>query len=1121
MANIGNLNSILGFLKQMGANNIDNSTIQDKLKGKNLKDFDRDGNGSVSTNEFALTLSEIFDLDDVDENSNDFKDAEDLLKGLNGTDSNSDGEISQSEFDELGLGQLDETDGTDGTDGTNGANSSSGNSGANKAGSSKAPSANNGGTTSPGVDKIDKDSLQNKTADEIASDRSSTLSDLSAAEAEKQNSTAKKAVDDAKEAYDKTVEELESEDEDVQAQIDDIRSRKEANDTAISDKNSQISNINGDISSKESEISDIDSQISSLKEPSESDYMHEVGEGEDKHQEVDQAAYNAAKAEYEQQKAALEEQKQAAEDELTNLQQELEAAEGELQSLEEQGAEIDQELSELLTNEKDNISGAEEAQAALQAYNEAQEAYENETKQIDENIQTLRDNLNTLDTALNEKRAEELRTSEDAWENTDFSNYQPETLAKIMEAYDNGKSEDEPSFLEKASEMLDSNDEEQQKKYDTIVDSLVTQAAKDEKVADKLQSQLNKELNSENPNTRLLDSIIKASENNKLGLANIAAKYDEVNGANSFESSLSNVYSDANSVANIMEAINTANEMKEEVSSLERNTQNTDTASEEESEASADSDVSEETQSYPEFEDKTYDEIVQIIQDKIDTSNLPETGTVGDAYVQRDENNNIVGISYDTFDDSGHYTGKITFDANGKLSSTTNFDKDGNKTYSQYRADGTLKSKEHTEFDEYGNLVDNYTYDYSEDGKTLEEFTQYNTSGDVVYSEEYSYLNGDENLPSEYKMYDSNHNLVYGIKATYDSNFNKIESCTYNSQGETTETRKYAYDDKGNQINKTTYNQDGNIVEIRDFKYDEKTNLLSQVNTVLYDDQGNEYFNAQYEYTGDWEYNPETKEYERTDSSVSTTFADNTNGKIEYSNQGDTGDCWLLSGINSLSYSKKGQELISNAITHNADGSYTVRFEGIDTDITITQEELDYARSEDTYSIGDDDMLIFELGYEAAINKIRNGEIEINGEHDNLSVLDSSDEAEGEKSIEGGFFEDVVYLLTGKDSTRVSEYDDNSDDKFDEILDKFEQNPESYSLCFSVGADDADDYSIIKDINGNYAYAIDGTGYHQFAIKSVDGDKVVIVNPWDSSKEYTISRDTIKQYANAIEYYEF
>ena len=48
-------------------------------------------------------------------------------------------------------------------------------------------------------------------------------------------------------------------------------------------------------------------------------------------------------------------------------------------------------------------------------------------------------------------------------------------------------------------------------------------------------------------------------------------------------------------------------------------------------------------------------------------------------------------------------------------------------------------------------------------------------------------------------------------------------------------------------------------------------------------------------------------------------------GKIDNANQGQTGDCWLISGVNALSYSEEGQKCIKEALEYH-DGYTIVHF---------------------------------------------------------------------------------------------------------------------------------------------------------------------------------------------------
>ena len=480
------------------------------------------------------------------------------------------------------------------------------------------------------------------------------------------------------------------------------------------------------------------------------------------------------------------------------------------------------------------------------------------------------------------------------------------------------------------------------------------------------------------------------------------------------------------------------------------------------------------------------------------------------------ENNTKQSSVYTTYDESGNqkFSTKTTFNENEYVESEQQYNSvnilvhDCQKTYHD---NNELKTETEKYYEDDGTPTESFSIEYDEAGDEVG-YIQYNTDGDISYRKEIKY--NDEGYPIESNIYSGSDRLIQSTVSEYDSNYNKTSSVTYNSKGDITEKSEYQYDESGNILNKTTYNGQGNIIATYDYTYDEYLNP-TQENIVLYDDEENEIFNAQYEYEDVWFYDWEIEEYAATRT---TQFNNDTDENIRYTFQGNIGDCWLLSGINSLSYSSSGQELIKNSIEQNPNGTYTIHFEGIDTDITITQEELEYARGEDMYSSGDDDMLILELGFEAAINMIQNGEIEVTREHERLTINDGEDSFIS--SLDGGFFEDVMFLLTGKDVSVVSYDNENSDNKFDEILDNFEQNPDGYALSLGFLAKDLNQQAIIEDVNGEYVYTVQRSG-HAFSIKSVDGDNVTIVNPADSSKEYVVSRDMIKKYAYDIEYYEF
>ena len=244
-------------------------------------------------------------------------------------------------------------------------------------------------------------------------------------------------------------------------------------------------------------------------------------------------------------------------------------------------------------------------------------------------------------------------------------------------------------------------------------------------------------------------------------------------------------------------------------------------------------------------------------------------------------------------------------------------------------------------------------------------------------------------------------------------------------------------------------------------------------------------------------------------SDSSNTSADGIIGNSYQSKK--TGDCWLLSAINSLNSSDKGQQILENAITKNDDGSYSIYFRGVNQSVRITQEEISAAKETGDYSTGDEDVLLLELGFKDIIQKIQNKEIKVNGYHPYVTFWGKDTE---ENAINGGSFQDAIFLLTGNNSFHCT-----NPKKYDNLFDRQENDSNFMAAIIEFGENGNHAGETIKDINGNDIFTIPSNKNHNFSIKSVNGDNIVIVNPWDSSIEYTVSRDTIKEYANCIDFY--
>jgi len=198
---------------------------------------------------------------------------------------------------------------------------------------------------------------------------------------------------------------------------------------------------------------------------------------------------------------------------------------------------------------------------------------------------------------------------------------------------------------------------------------------------------------------------------------------------------------------------------------------------------------------------------------------------------------------------------------------------------------------------------------------------------------------------------------------------------------------------------------------------------------------------------------------------------DTLNGEIEHTMQSlETGDCWLLAGVNSLNTTPWGRKIIKNALRPDGEGGAIVTLRGADNtqkEYRVTLAELDKALLSDKYSVGDDDMLAIEL----AVEKYAKKQIE-------AGKLDKS----SDKAIVGGIDRNMLYLLSGKPSHDFHAKDKN----IDSALDKIMANSTKYS-SYCAFQNDTEHLS----------------NYHAYTIKEIkkdlSGNKfVVLINPQDS-----------------------
>lgn len=195
------------------------------------------------------------------------------------------------------------------------------------------------------------------------------------------------------------------------------------------------------------------------------------------------------------------------------------------------------------------------------------------------------------------------------------------------------------------------------------------------------------------------------------------------------------------------------------------------------------------------------------------------------------------------------------------------------------------------------------------------------------------------------------------------------------------------------------------------------------------------------------------------------------NGIINNSQQGQEGDCWLLSTINALKDTQWGANAIKKAVKSDGKGGAIIRLQlgGGKTKVYhVTQAEIKRTRARGLCSTGDDDMAALEIAFRKQLG-----------------------------SIDGGGDEDkVVAMLCGKTTTRTGYKLMN--DNIEKLLNEIEKNPGKYAATIGIDHD-------TKHLYGNHAYQIKRVS------TDTKGNKwVYVVNPWDSSKTIKVSLKEIK-----------
>ncbi len=213
----------------------------------------------------------------------------------------------------------------------------------------------------------------------------------------------------------------------------------------------------------------------------------------------------------------------------------------------------------------------------------------------------------------------------------------------------------------------------------------------------------------------------------------------------------------------------------------------------------------------------------------------------------------------------------------------------------------------------------------------------------------------------------------------------------------------------------------------------------------------------------------------------------------------------------------------------------------------ITTEELQQAKESGEYSTGDDDVLLFELAFEKIFNKIKSNPDNYNWYFQSITGIKEGDQLNSglmqfialafgdncDKEInylrkdthvdtDMGFNLKETPSLVDTDmpeflinSEKIG-FDNSLDNK--DVFSRFESN-KNQAAVVSFQDNCLNDDLYAYDTDNNRVFLTGRNMGHAWVLADVNEDKVTLINPWDTQKEYVFNRDEILNYVDNIEYY--